>query len=200
MEATRQIEAKIGTVKAAIERVEAGDEELAALRRRAWMRRINRGAVWTGTVGAAGALREAVRESPGITAAVGGVTVALGAGVAALAIGIGGNQQPPTAGPRPSISAPVPQPSTPPTTGQRPQPRRPRPEQPPRVVALPIVITPPAVKPALGLDGPPKAPSPSPAQPAPPSEFQVPPTATKVRPTCVANLRVITIDVRLLCR
>lgn len=184
------------------------DEEIAAeeehlnptpLEWRAWIRRINRGAAWTGVIGTAGALREAARESPGITAAIGGVTVALGAGATALAIGIGGSQPPPGAGPRPSVSAPPIRPSTPPVAGperpERPESRRPRTE-PPRG-GLPARVLP-DVEPVRGL---PKVPAAPPARPTPPPEMrQDPPAAVEPTHTCVADVRVLALRIAVLCR
>jgi len=197
---TRQIAARIRAKKAEIERREAAIANMSANQRRAWIRRVNRGAVWAGTAGAASALREVARESPAITAAIGGVVVGAGATATALAIGFGGSQPPPIAGPRPSVSIPAAQPSVRPTDTpeSRQSPNRPRPERPPRAVVIPVRAEP-SPRPERGR---PKVPPVVPAPvPAPPEEAPPPVAAAESphAPTCLADVRVLVVSARLFC-
>lgn len=196
---TDRIAASINVTRAAIKAQEADNEQLAALERRAWMRRVNRGGVWAGTMAAAGAIREAAVNHTGATASIGIGALTIGAGAAALAIGISGSEPPPIAGARPTISIPAAQPSSPSTV--RPEPRRPESPRPPRVIAVPVRAEP-LAQPERG--GPPKAPprtTPAPpAQPEPPSGDQGSSDAAETPAACIADIRVLAIGVRVLCR
>lgn len=172
---------------------------LTALERRAWMRRINGGAVWATVAGAAGLLREAAKESPGVAIAASATVAVTAAAVLALPI-IGGDDRPAGAAPRQSISQPsAPQPTVPPTPARRPEPAPDaRPKQPRQVEALPV--RPPAdaeqAAAVIPID---EASTPEPAVPVEQPESP-PPVEALPAPVCVADVHLLDIaEVRLLC-
>jgi hypothetical protein len=195
-ETIRQIEAMIASREQQL-------EEMTALERRAWVRRINRGVVWTGVIATAEIARRAAKESPAMTAA--GAAIALTAVAAALTLPFGGDP-PSEAAPRPSISAPA-SPARPPAAAPSRLRPEPRPEQPQRVDALPPAVhvdTPPAVE-RISVPDPPE----TVAQPVDPPPAEMPPVdlppievpAARPERACVADIRLLDLaHLRLLCR